>query len=509
MSHPAHLINSNSGAIRLENIQGDVLFGFSKDHEIFTLFTITNPDEFKKKLPSVKITTSQEVAALRKEIARVKVESPGQRLQTRLLNIGFSQQGLEALGIEGNLNDDGFKTGQYHDAYDLGDRPKDPDGPYEPDWKDAYTKRIDGILLGAGNNKKNAEAVVNDALKELQDSVQEIYRLEGKARLDNNRVSLCDALSSELQAQRELDNIPAFDIGLMEYPILLLEESWIPYLDKAKLIRVSVILVGLEGDYEPKTKNPKQRPIWAVEGSFMAFRELKQLVPEFNEFLRQNPYGGISIPRELGSKIQGARFFGRWKNGVPIELSPTFPDPKLVGDKRNNNFNYSQETGDEGQASCPYSAHIRKMRPRTDLPENRREATRIMRKGIPYGDEVKPEEARDNKTYYERGLAFVCYQSNLSDNGFRHIQKAWANDPNFLHEQKKMECGYDPIIGQTRGPDRRRTTMNEEDKSSISLLEDFVVAQGGEYFFTPSIRALYSVFCGKPYPGEPKSSYVP
>ncbi|QRW06178.1 Dyp-type peroxidase family [Ceratobasidium sp. AG-Ba] len=509
MSHPADLISESSGNIELGNVQGDVLFGFCKDHEFFVFFTITNPLEFKKRLPSVKITTSKQVKELRKEIARVKVESPGQRLETQLLNIGFSQQGLKALHIKGDLNDVGFLIGQYNDAYDLGDRPKNPQGPYEPDWKEEYTKRIDGILLGAGNSKENAEAVVNDALKELHDSVQEVYRLEGKARGGVNRVSRHGLLSPELRAHREACNILVFDIGSMEYPILLSRESWIPYLDKAKLNQASVILVGQKGDNDSGTEKARKRPKWAYEGSFMAFRELKQLVPEFNEFLKQNPYGGISIPRELGSEVQGARFLGRWKNGVPIELSPTFPNPKLEDKMKNNKFNYPSEPGDEGQTNCPYSAHIRKMRPRTDLPEGRRGPTRIMRKGIPYGDDVQGDEDRDKKTYYERGLAFVCYQSNLSDNGFRHLQMVWANDPNFLHNKKGMECGYDPLIGQTLGPDRRRTTMNEEDKSSISLFEDFVVAQGGEYFFTPSIKALYSVFCGKPYPGESESSYVP
>ena len=46
---------------------------------------------------------------------------------------------------------------------------------------------------------------------------------------------------------------------------------------------------------------------------------------------------------------------------------------------------------------------------------------RIMRSGIPYGPEVTEEEQENHKTEYVRGLAFVCYQTDIA-NGFRFIQ---------------------------------------------------------------------------------------
>ena len=41
-------------------------------------------------------------------------------------------------------------------------------------------------------------------------------------------------------------------------------------------------------------------PGWATDGSFLAFRHLRQLVPEFHNFLAQNP-----IPGPEGSKLLG------------------------------------------------------------------------------------------------------------------------------------------------------------------------------------------------------------
>lgn len=64
-------------------------------------------------------------------------------------------------------------------------------------------------------------------------------------------------------------------------------------------------------------------------------------------------------------------------------------------------------------------AHIRKTYPRNDLgDENGEEVAnrfRILRRGIPYGKEVKDDPNG------KRGLLFVCYQSELNK-GFAFIQ---------------------------------------------------------------------------------------
>ena len=56
---------------------------------------------------------------------------------------------------------------------------------------------------------------------------------------------------------------------------------------------------------------------------------------------------------------------------------------------------------------------------------------RIMRSGIPFGPEVTDEERANHKTEFVRGLAFVCYQSNLST-GFQFIQHS-ASFHGLLH----------------------------------------------------------------------------
>ena len=68
-------------------------------------------------------------------------------------------------------------------------------------------------------------------------------------------------------------------------------------------VRQGIILLGREGD-------TTTRPSWALDGSFLTFRYLSQLVPEFQRFVdAKNPPGA---PEDL----LGARLVGRWKSGM-------------------------------------------------------------------------------------------------------------------------------------------------------------------------------------------------
>ena len=76
-----------------------------------------------------------------------------------------------------------------------------------------------------------------------------------------------------------------------------------------------IILLGREGDGKIA-----QRPSWALDGSFLAFRYLHQLVPEFDLFLEQNALAGAPSKKE-GADLLGARLVGRWKSGMLSRLS--------------------------------------------------------------------------------------------------------------------------------------------------------------------------------------------
>lgn len=78
-------------------------------------------------------------------------------------------------------------------------------------------------------------------------------------------------------------------------------------------VRQGIILLGRDGDV-PNVPNVTIRPPWALDGSFLSFRYLFQLVPEFDTFTKEHAIPGI--PPDQGSELLGARLVGRWKSGM-------------------------------------------------------------------------------------------------------------------------------------------------------------------------------------------------
>jgi deferrochelatase/peroxidase EfeB len=195
----------------------------------------------------------------------------------------------------------------------------------------------------------------------------------------------------------------------------------------------------------------------------------------------------------------GARLMGRWKSGLPVVLTPMesgkFPvDVPATGKnpQLNNDFHYGlREETPRKQFLCPFAAHTRKTAPRTDIGQEDGEKHMIRRGGVTYGPELSAGE--ELKTLHERGLSFVCYQSSV-EVGFELIQKSWSNNENFPLNTDAVTPGFDPIMGQKQGQTRKMTGYDAENLSKeLSIPMEFVVAQGGEYFFLPSITTLKQI----------------
>jgi Dyp-type peroxidase family len=270
-------------------------------------------------------------------------------------------------------------------------------------------------------------------------------------------------------------------------PNLTPEESAVP--PGQDSIAQGVILCGRPGD------SNTARPAWMLDGSFLAFRKLKQNVQDFDSFL-QTSANSLGVFKDQ----LGARLIGRWKSGCPINLQPDFDDIKLGKDAtRNNLFEFDtqgidiQNIGIGGvlpasRLVCPIGAHIRKTNPRGDQPGGRAAVNphRIIRAGIPFGPEISEDAGA------ERGLLFACYQSSLS-NGFVFIQEKWANNETFRFQGG----GVDAVMGQTNSKaEVDMLGLFPQDATrplKLPGINRFVVPKGGEYFFSPSLGALMGV----------------
>lgn len=71
------------------------------------------------------------------------------------------------------------------------------------------------------------------------------------------------------------------------------------------------ILLGEPGDVDASI-----RPSWAKDGSLLVFRQLQQLVPEFNSFLSNNAIQGPGLSAQQGADLLGARMVGRWQSVI-------------------------------------------------------------------------------------------------------------------------------------------------------------------------------------------------
>ncbi|KAJ7201685.1 fungal peroxidase [Mycena pura] len=439
---------ASAASLNLDDIQGDVLIGMKKNQELFYFFSIANATDFKPKLASdilPLITTTTQLLSVNTQ-------------PTTALNVAFSQTGLTALGVTDALGDSAYAGGQFSDLKNLGD-------PGSTNWVPQFTGTgIHGVFLFASDTEDNIDAAVASLEAALGDCITKVYTLQGAARpgteAGHEHFGYLDGISN-----------PAVD-GFVTSPM-----------PGQAVVAAGTVLLGESGD-------TVTRPTWAKDGSFLVFRQLAQLVPEFDKFLTDNAVvePGVLTPQQ-GSDLLGARMIGRWKSGAPVDLAPLFDDPALGADPtRNNNFTFVHPDAAlaTNQTRCPFSAHIRKTRPRADLGTPEDAVHHIMRAGIPYGPEVSDDEAAANTTSTERGLAFVSYQANIG-NGFRFLQKTWADNANFVH----AGTGVDPIIGALAGAQRVVSGLDPTDSTkTLTLTTDFVVSRGGEYFFTPSLSAI-------------------
>ncbi|KAF8636263.1 hypothetical protein AX16_011033 [Volvariella volvacea WC 439] len=476
--------DSGSGGVggtpyNLANIQGDILPALPKALEYFYYFRIRDLPYFRKVFKQFilpKINTADDL--VNRPPPRVNPNDPKSFEYPFLgVNIGFSHIGMSLFGLTDGLGDESYVKGQQQDSKTLGDAGTQRGTFWTPNWDGVFKEVIHGIFLITAYN----EGVATTFIKEL----------ESKLLITPNRscIDKVYVLHGYPRPGKEGPNDHFGYRGGMSNP----QVAGVTFKDKMRfpgspIIPIGVIVMGYDGDADKD-----KRPAWAKDGSFMVTRKLDNLVPEFDDFLLlHGPRIFPNLPPNDAAAKLGARLFGRWKNGTPVELSPDNDDPSIAADdNRINNFVFDQS---KGQARCPFASHMRKSNPRNDVsPVESAFKHFIRRHNMPYGPEVTDEERDGRGTILERGLHVVCYQSSIVK-GFKFIQEGWYNDPNFP-PNKPVQPGLDPIFGQTGKEDqnvyRSMSGANPNyEQELMTFPHKFIDPRGGEYFFAPSISTL-------------------
>jgi Dyp-type peroxidase family len=231
------------------------------------------------------------------------------------------------------------------------------------------------------------------------------------------------------------------------------------------------------------------QPEWTLNGSYLVFRRLRQDVKGFRDFLAIE-----AAKQKMSVDLFGAKLVGRYRSGAPLEAAgnaaedPGTTNPEVLHKARINTFGYS--TDPQG-TQVPRAAHIRKAYPRDQRVSGKElgERPRILRRGIPFGQSFRygnPPDSpfgADPQFPNDRGLCFVCYQRSIREQ-FELIQCTWVNQESV----PEPGDGVDPVASQSSPERSLRLPGGAVDP--VSLPKQWVTTTGGEYFFSPSIRAL-------------------
>jgi Dyp-type peroxidase family len=383
------------------------------------------------------------------------------------LNVGITYRGLAALGLPASslaTFPEEFAAGAPARAERIGDTGESSPGK----WKDRFASPDLHILLFLFGQ-------ADDVLERITDQVRAMFVQNGATV----ELSVHDARSlPENKAHfgyRDGFAQPTIDGGL---PPLM------P--DALPQAPAGEFLFGYPSQYADFSYPVPEPAALGQNGSFVAFRILAQDCHGFEQFLTQAAHQ-TGLDRELIA----AKLCGRWRNGVPLSLSPNASGDKIPLDKRNV-FDYIPSSSvpdafdDTRGYRCPLGSHIRRMNPRSAVVAGGGGLKhRIIRRGLPYGPPYDPEKPDDG---IERGLLGLFIGVSLKDQ-FEFLMSDWANKGSFAPGLRDTR---DPVIGDNSGSGAAFLIPVEGQKRPIELsgLSRFVTCRGAAYCFLPSATAI-------------------
>jgi Dyp-type peroxidase family len=381
------------------------------------------------------------------------------------INLAFSYAGLKAIGVpEESLAafPAAFRDGMASRAELLGDV-----GDSAPErWEDCFRSGDAHVLVMIsakdGDALAERDARIRDVVASRGGASVVVTQLGGVLPTGREHFGYADGFSQPaIEGSRFPDHpgagAPASDGG------------WRP-------IRAGEFILGYRDEQDALPAAPPPDEL-SRNGSYVVYRKLHQDVAAFR---RQLAEAAALYPD--GEELLAAKLVGRWRDGTPLDASPTRDDPALVADKtRNNAFDYSR---DPDGMRCPIGSHIRRMNPRLSMPFEGKLVNRhrIIRRGITYG-ELLPEGVLEDDGE-DRGVIFMTVQASLARQ-FEFVQAQWANTGNPF----RIGDDQDPIIGPQDGTPPKMTVPGRP-PFFMGPLSRVVTTRGGEYYFAPGINGL-------------------
>jgi deferrochelatase/peroxidase EfeB len=459
------------GALDLEDIQGIILRQYLLPTLRHFLLKVHNPAAARALLG--RLVSGSEIDAPQISTAAEPADAAVYRL-----HLGITWPGLAALGVRDHVPGLSFKsfpafqTGAAARAAMLGDV-----GRSAPEhWVGGFGTGDDHVLVtlyAADRQIRDEYSARLDALFATGDAFQELWRSDGEA-LTEPRNGTAEYVNKVHFGYT--DGISGTTIrGGPETPVADHQESCEPWL--------FVLLDEALSYYVPDP------PELGRNGSFVAFRVSQQDVVGFEEFLQA--HRDVIEPELLAAKV-----CGRWRNGVPLALSPeTDSPPGGIAPEQLNDFEYVNPdgSGDPSGLRTPIGSHIRRVNPRGQpikgqgRPGGSNNDHRIVRRGLPYGPTYTPGEPYDG---IERGLLGYFINASI-DNQFEFVIREWLNNYEFAGSARLDPHAKGVITGTNNPAD----SVFEAPRPGgpplrITGFGSFVTTRGAAYCFLPSLTAL-------------------
>ena len=395
------------------------------------------------------------------------------------LNLGITWPGLIALEIKDRVPTISFKSfgaftaGAAERAELVGDT-----GAGAPqNWIAAFRTGGDHVLVTLHALSPEAMASYSDRLSALfaeGDAFREIWRQDGTALMEMKDGQLVPTSKVHFGYT---DGISMTTIrgGPERYPPDHQQpcESWL-----------FVLRNEAENYFVPEPQE------LGLNGSFACFKMIVTDVVGFENFLQSNK--GKIDPELLAAKI-----CGRWRNGVPLALSPeTDSPPGGIPLEQLNNYEYvnADGSGDPKGLRCPVGAHMRRVNPRGQPvtgqgePGGSNNTHRLIRRGMPYGPIYDPAQPYDG---IERGLLGYFINSSL-ENQYEFVLNQWVNESEFAGAVRLNPKSKDPMIG-TQDPTESIFVIPQASGAppiKITGFSSFITTKAAAYCFLPSITAI-------------------
>src|SRR3954451_16275505 len=243
--------------------------------------------------------------------------SPTSPLGETWVSVALTYRGLAALGLaRASLESFAweFRRGMAANAKGLGDSEESSPEHWE---KPLGTGAIHVVLVAVSPDDQHLAAVLEparQAYRELGPGIAAIWRQD------------CHALPTETEPFGFRDGV--------SHPAI--EGSGIPGLNRERPLKAGELVLGYQD--ELGAVQATQPDVLGRNGTYVAFRKLRQDVAASRRYLREN----ASSPED--EELLAAKMMGRWRSGAPLALFPLNAEPALgLTPRRRSDFLYAQD----------------------------------------------------------------------------------------------------------------------------------------------------------------------